>query len=59
MPPRPPQGFREAISAAGFPKKAAPDLEDVSTSFQKATARGGKWYATSVKNMLARVALSV
>jgi hypothetical protein len=41
------------------PKKAAPDLEDVSTSFQEATARGGKWFATSVKNMLARVALSV
>src|SRR5258708_27322884 len=24
MPPRPPQGFREAISAAGFPKRQLP-----------------------------------
>src|SRR6266446_5529560 len=52
-------GLQASDLSGGVPKKAAPDLEDVSTSFQKARARGGKWYATSVKNMLARVALSV
>jgi len=52
-------GVQGSDFSGGVPKKAAPDLEDVSRSFQEATARGGKWFATSVKHMLARVALSV
>jgi DNA invertase Pin-like site-specific DNA recombinase len=35
------------------------DIADALNARGVSTARGGKWYATSVKNMLARAALAV
>jgi len=55
---RPPQGFREAISAAGFPKRQLPTWK-TPPPLPGGYGSWGKWYATSVKNMLARVALSL
>src|SRR5258708_5435532 len=51
MPPRPPQGFREAISAAGVPKRSSPPGRRL-PPFPEATAPGGEGDPTARQKML-------